>query len=69
VELSERHTDEVVAINSILTGHNWYCSLDTGSAATEEKLLAMSGNNAPEIMHIATHGFLFAAPKKKIEIM
>lgn len=38
----------------------------TQSAASEENLKALSGN-APQVLHIATHGFFLPEPEKKEE--
>jgi CHAT domain-containing protein/tetratricopeptide (TPR) repeat protein len=40
-------------------------TLFSGKAATEEKLKALTGKNAPDVLHIATHGFFFPDPKEK----
>jgi tetratricopeptide (TPR) repeat protein/CHAT domain-containing protein len=37
--------------------------LHKGKEATEESLKAQTGNNAPDVLHIATHGFFFPDPK------
>jgi len=57
--------DEVLAIKSTLAVKQWHCSLDTGTAATEERLLALAGAHAPEVLHIATHGFYLPPPRKE----
>lgn len=38
-------------------------NLFSGKAATEERLKGMTGKNAPDVLHIATHGFFFPDPK------
>jgi CHAT domain-containing protein len=39
--------------------------LITDTSATEESFKALSGNNSPNILHIATHGFYFPEPKEE----
>jgi tetratricopeptide (TPR) repeat protein/CHAT domain-containing protein len=38
-------------------------NLYSGKAATEQRLKGMNGKNAPDVLHIATHGFFFPDPK------
>lgn len=49
---------EVDAIGQILRTHRLKVELFTGKRGTEESFLSMSGN-APEILHVATHGFYY----------
>jgi len=35
-------------------------NLITGKSATEERFKQMNGNNSPDVLHIATHGFFFS---------
>ena len=55
--------DEVMTISKTLSASKWKTTLDTGTSATEEQLIAHTGNNTPEVLHIATHGFYLPPPK------
>jgi len=46
--------------------NNWSTRLYSGLSASEENLKALSGNNYPEILHIATHGF-YRPPLKRAD--
>jgi len=48
-----------------LENHNFSVTTYTGINASEESFKALSGNNSPEIIHLATHGFFFPDPKKQ----
>ncbi len=50
---------EVKQINDRLISNNWKTNVFTGSLATEGQFKRLSGNHAPTILHIATHGFYF----------
>jgi CHAT domain-containing protein len=47
--------------------------INAGSLASEESFKMLSGNNSPDIIHIATHGFFFSDPsdetRKRIDWM
>lgn len=49
---------EVEAIAQTLKGQRWKVKTYSGMNGTEESFLSMSGN-APQILHIATHGFYY----------
>ena len=49
---------EVDAIGQILKSHRLIVESFTGKRGTEESFLSMSGK-APEILHVATHGFYY----------
>lgn len=57
---------EVDAIEQILKSHQLKVESYTGKRGTEESFLSMSGN-APQILHVATHGF-FYTPDEAQEI-
>ncbi|MBC7722378.1 MAG: CHAT domain-containing protein [Pedobacter sp.] len=54
---------ETVANNAKNT--KWKTLSFIGTTATEDNLKNIGGDNAPKILHIATHGFYFAPPKTK----
>ena len=56
---------EVEHINSMLDTRKWGISLNTGDNANEPNFKSLSGDRAPMVLHIATHGFYFAAPEQK----
>jgi CHAT domain-containing protein/Tfp pilus assembly protein PilF len=49
--------NEVKQLSGMFEKNNWNTKLYSGLAASEKNLAALSGNNSPEILHIATHGF------------
>ena len=53
--------EEIDVIRVILKGRHLKVSAKTGTEGTEESFLAMSGN-APQLLHIATHGFFYDTP-------
>ncbi|MEO8764979.1 MAG: CHAT domain-containing tetratricopeptide repeat protein [Ginsengibacter sp.] len=55
--------DEVNLLNNLFTKNKWKTNLYAGIAASEENLKALSGNQSPEILHIATHGFYIPPAK------
>lgn len=55
---------EVSQIESVLKNFNVNTLLVSGKAANEESFKSLSGR-APEILHIATHGFFLPEPKKR----
>lgn len=58
--------EEVEAIHQQFTEKNQESQLFVGAKALEEQVKALSGSNAPEILHIATHGYFFQPfPKSK----
>ncbi len=58
--------NEVSAIKNIASPNKMSLSLLTGSNASEEnfKKIGSANEPAPSVIHIATHGFAFATPKK-----
>ncbi len=54
---------ETVATNAKNT--NWKTQSYTGTSATEEYFKNIGGENAPKILHVATHGFYFPPTKTK----
>lgn len=54
--------EEVEVITTVLRKRNIRVTPRTGTKGTEESFLAMSGN-APQILHIATHGFYYIPEK------
>ncbi len=54
---------EVEAISQLFP-NDWVVKLLSGSLATEENLTDIA-NEAPDILHIATHGYFFPTPPKK----
>jgi tetratricopeptide (TPR) repeat protein len=56
---------EVASIGQTLSASNWKTTLYTGQDATELRFKKLSGENAPAVIHIATHGFYYPAPEKK----
>lgn len=61
--------EEINAISEILKKHQMEVISRTGTKGTEESFLAMSGN-APQILHIATHGFYYTAEEAhKVEFL
>ncbi len=57
--------NEVNAINNLAQSNKIKTQLYTGVTAVEERFKALSGNNSPRILHIATHGFFFPDPQKE----
>jgi tetratricopeptide (TPR) repeat protein len=55
---------EVASIDKTLTASNWKTRVYTGEQATESHFKKLSGENAPAVLHIATHGFYFPLPEK-----
>ena len=55
--------EEIDRIKVILKSRHLRVSTQTGSEGTEESFLAMSGK-APQILHIATHGFYYNTPEE-----
>jgi CHAT domain-containing protein len=56
---------EVANIEKELQKSNWSTSLYKGEQATELQFKRLSGDNAPSVLHIATHGFYFPLPEKE----
>lgn len=50
---------EVLRISQILSASKWLVTPHTGMEGTEESFLSMHGN-APQVLHIATHGFYYS---------
>jgi tetratricopeptide (TPR) repeat protein len=57
---------EVEKIAAIAGQQKIKYTLHTGKDAEEEKFKQLSGKQAPEVLHIATHGFFFPDPKKEL---
>lgn len=55
---------EIDSIEKIFTPHHLVVSSYTGERGTEESFLNMSGK-APQILHIATHGFFYTPDEAK----
>jgi CHAT domain-containing protein/tetratricopeptide (TPR) repeat protein len=53
--------EEVVAISRLFP-NDWVVKLLSGALATEENLTDIA-NEAPDILHIATHGYFFPTPR------
>ncbi|MFH0894079.1 MAG: tetratricopeptide repeat protein [Bacteroidota bacterium] len=53
---------EVTEINQVFTKKSWQTKLYAGANATEESYKLLSGQNAPSIIHISTHGFFYPEP-------
>jgi CHAT domain-containing protein len=58
---------EVEAISSLAAMQGISVKSYTGKEALEERFKALSGNNSPTILHIATHAFFFPDPEKEIK--
>lgn len=56
--------EEIERIESILKSSNLRVKAQTGMKGTEESFLALSGK-APQILHVATHGFYYTPEKAK----
>lgn len=56
--------EEIDKIEKILKGGKVKVTPRIGTTGTEESFLALSGN-APNILHVATHGFYYTADKAK----
>ena len=56
---------EVDAIEKILKSHQLRVESYTGKRGTEESFLSMSGK-APQILHVATHGFFYTPDEAQI---
>jgi len=52
---------ELDAINEAALTSGWTTATLEDNSASEEKLLSMDGNQAPAVLHIATHGYSFNA--------
>jgi CHAT domain-containing protein len=48
---------EVKGIQQALKPAAWNARVFSGANASEEKLKSLTGSNAPDVLHIATHGF------------
>lgn len=59
--------EEIDRIKAILKSRHLKVSAQTGTEGTEESFLAMSGK-APQLLHIATHGFYYNTPDDANEI-
>jgi CHAT domain-containing protein/tetratricopeptide (TPR) repeat protein len=56
---------EAKQIRSIFNAAGWRTTLDTGISASEESLKAVDANGSPGVLHIATHGFFLADPRRE----
>lgn len=56
---------EVTSIAAVLNKKGWTAQTITGNMALEDVLKANIGTKAPNVLHIATHGFFF--PDEEIE--
>ena len=56
---------EVAAISQLAGGYRITTTTYTGADATEERFKAVTGTKAPEVIHIASHGFFFPDPEKE----
>jgi CHAT domain-containing protein len=63
-DMLENAKEEIDAIASILKKHHVAMTPLTGTKGTEESFFAMSGK-APQILHVATHGFYYTPEKAK----
>ncbi len=54
---------EIAGISRLGAQKKYNVSTAEGKNATEESFKALSGNNSPAVLHIATHGFFFPDPK------
>ncbi len=57
--------DEAESIKAMFEKNSINTSLFTASDGIEESFKSLSGKNAPEIIHLATHGFFFPDPEKE----
>ncbi len=55
---------EVESISRIALQKNFQVKLSAGAEATEGSFKALTGNNSPAVLHIATHGFFFPDARK-----
>lgn len=58
---------EVKSIATQLTKQNWQVQTFTKNEALEDNIKSLSGKVAPAILHLATHGYFFAAAKKQLK--
>ena len=56
--------EEIESIERILKGRHMNVTSHTGKEGTEESFVALSGK-APQILHVATHGFYYTQEKAK----
>lgn len=61
----EGSQEEVEKINTSLANMSWTTTLMEGNNATLENFKSREGNDAPCVMHIATHGYAFAEVQAK----
>ncbi|MCX6223948.1 MAG: CHAT domain-containing protein, partial [Bacteroidia bacterium] len=57
--------NEIIKVNNFLSGRNCKTILFTDTLATERQFKKLTGKEAPEILHIATHGFYLQPGIKK----
>lgn len=58
---------EVNGIEGLLRAHGVSVNTFSGARGTEESFYSLSGKSAPQILHLATHGFYYA-PDKAMEV-
>lgn len=56
--------EEVKSIEQQLVTHGWQTQTLTDQFALEDQVKLLSGQDAPAVLHIATHGYFFATAKK-----
>lgn len=56
---------EVKSIKQQLVIHGWQAQILTDQFALEDRVKLLSGQEAPAVLHIATHGYFFAAAKNR----
>lgn len=56
--------EEIDEIDSLLISHCISCTVYTGKSGTKQRFYEMSGN-APDILHLATHGYYWSMPKAR----
>jgi CHAT domain-containing protein len=62
---TKEEVDQISHILGAIAGQDegWIISVHSGNAASEDKLVQYSGDKAPSILHLATHGFAFEHAK------
>ena len=57
---SEKEVNEISRLAKL---NSYQVAVANGIAASEESIKSLAENNAPSVLHIATHGFFFADPQ------